>query len=89
MKNYEKLSINDYHLGKHIDKTTPEYYLISSNDAIRVQELSLKDHFDWFMERKQYYKAWKIGKYVIGSEERFSIGLKFLNSLVTKKIGVH
>ena len=85
MKNYEKLSINDYHLGKHIDKTTPEYYLISSNDAIRVQELSLKDHFDWFMERKQYYKAWKIGKYVIGSEERFSIGLKFLNSLVIKK----
>ncbi|QID83424.1 Vacuolar protein sorting-associated protein 41 [Saccharomyces pastorianus] len=85
MKNYEKLSLNDYHLGKHIDETTPEYYLISSNDAIRVQELSLRDHFDWFIERKQFYKAWKIGKYVIGSDERFSIGLKFFNTLVTKK----
>ena len=61
------------------------YYLISSNDAIRVQELSLKDHFDWFIERKQFYKAWKIGKYVIGSEERFSIGLTFLNTLIVKK----
>ncbi|CAI4058079.1 hypothetical protein SKDZ_04G3050 [Saccharomyces kudriavzevii ZP591] len=85
MKNYEKLSLNDYHLGKHIDEATPEYYLISSNDAIRVQELSLKDHFDWFIERKQFYKAWKIGKYVIGSEERFGIGLTFLNNLVAKK----
>lgn len=84
-KNYENLSLNDYHLGKHVDingKLPIEYYLICPSDAIKIQELTLKDHYDWFIKRNKYFEAWKIAHYVINEEERLKIGLTYVNELV-------
>lgn len=84
-KNYERLSLNDYHLGKFINiekNLPPEYYLISTTDAIRIQELQLKDHFQWYLARSRYLQAWKISKYVVDVVEQLKVGLQYLNQLI-------
>ena len=85
LKNYEKSSINDYHLAKHIDNSIPEYFLINSSDAIRVEELTLNDHYDWYIENEDYMKAWEIGKYALEKKERFEIGIKHIEILIKSK----
>ncbi|SCW04305.1 LAFE_0H10616g1_1 [Lachancea fermentati] len=84
-KNYQNLNVNDYHLGKYIGKSATEYYLISSNDAICVHELSLKDRFDWYVENENYLKAWEIGAYAVSIAAKFEVGLKYIQEELGKK----
>lgn len=87
-KDYEKLSLGDYHLGKHIHEQgdiPPEYYLICTSDAIKIQQLTLLDHYKWFVEKEQYYRAWNIAQYVVGDLERVNIGIKYLEQLISGK----
>ncbi|CCF57243.1 hypothetical protein KAFR_0C02500 [Kazachstania africana CBS 2517] len=82
-KNFSNLSINDYHLGKHISQNSqPEYYLISASDSIKIQELTLHDHFNWFLERDIFLDAWKLGRYVTNDSHRLSIGIKAIEQLI-------
>ncbi|GAV52482.1 hypothetical protein ZYGR_0AG04730 [Zygosaccharomyces rouxii] len=82
LKNYERHSLNEYHLGKYIGDSSPEYFLVAPNDAIRIQELSFKDHYDWFMKKDNFMRAWEIGKYVVDDHERLETGLKYINELI-------
>ncbi|GMM55351.1 Vps41 protein [Maudiozyma humilis] len=84
-KDYEKLSINDYHLGKHIhpDGELPvEYYLICTSDAIKIKELTLKDHYDWFLKKNQFYEAWSISQYVVDDIDQLETGFKYIDNLL-------
>lgn len=81
-KNYKSLSLNDYHLGKYINQTLPEYFLISSSDSIRIQVFSLNDHYNWYLTKGNYLKAWEIGKYAVSSGERLVTGFKYVNQLL-------
>ncbi|GAV47470.1 hypothetical protein ZYGR_0H03130 [Zygosaccharomyces rouxii] len=83
LKNYEKHSLNEYHLGKYIGESSPEYFLVAPNDAICIQGLSFKDHYDWFMKKGNFMRAWEIGKYVVDDHERLETGLKFINELIS------
>ncbi|AET40274.1 Vps41p Ecym_5534 [Eremothecium cymbalariae DBVPG len=80
--NFQNLTLKDYHLGKYIGSNTPEYYLISSNDAILVKELSLKDRYTWFMDNGHYFKAWEISKFVLNEVDRLKTGLKCIEQLI-------
>lgn len=84
-KNYQNLSLNDYHLGKHIGKTSPEYFFISASDCIHVQVFSLKDHFDWYVQRENYLKAWEVGKYAVSLNDRLAVGFQYVDQLITDK----
>lgn len=86
-KDYEKLSINDYHLGKHIHPSGElpvEYYLICTSDAIRIKELTLKDHYDWFLKKDQFYEAWNIAQYVVDDIEQLKTGFKYVDLLLSE-----
>lgn len=81
IKNYEKLSINDYHLGKFIyNDSLPQYYLVSATDCIHIQELSLMDHFDWFLSHERLLNAWEVAQYIpeITTRQRIDIGIDYL-----------
>lgn len=82
LKNYERHSLNEYHLGKYIGESSPEYFLVAPTEAIRIQELSFKDHYDWFMKKGDFMRAWEIGKYVVNDNERLETGLEFINELI-------
>lgn len=84
-KNYQNLSLNDYHLGKHIGKTAPEYFFISASDCIRVQVFSLRDHYDWYVERENYLKAWEVGKFAVTLNERLAVGFNYVYQLIEDK----
>lgn len=85
-KNYERSSINDYHLGKFISDTSgPIYYLISSTDCISAETLSLKDYYIWYIERKKYQRAWEIAGYAVSDQERLETGLKYLDGLIEEE----
>ncbi|QLL34949.1 hypothetical protein HG536_0H03240 [Torulaspora globosa] len=81
-KNYKNLSLNDYHLGKHINQTLPEYFLISAKDSIRIQVFSLNDHYNWYLTKGNYLKAWEIGKYAVSPDERLTTGFKYVYQLL-------
>ncbi|CCD22513.1 Vps41p NDAI_0A03560 [Naumovozyma dairenensis CBS 421] len=86
-KNFQNLSLNDYHLGKFIPPNDdggnpPQYFLISSSDAIKIQEFKLKDHYDWYIEKNEFGKAWDIGNYAVSPKERFQVGLKYIDKLI-------
>ncbi|CDH10083.1 related to Vacuolar protein sorting-associated protein 41 [Zygosaccharomyces bailii ISA1307] len=85
LNNYEQLSLNEYHLGKYIGDSSPEYFLVTPNDAIRIQELSFKDHYDWFLEKGNFMRAWEIGRYVVNAFERLETGLNYINQLLEAK----
>lgn len=81
VKNYEKLSINDYILTSFISNdSTPKYYLISATDCICIQELSLMDHFEWFLKHNKLLNAWDIAQYIptISFKDRLDIGINYL-----------
>ncbi|CCK69933.1 Vps41p KNAG_0D01820 [Huiozyma naganishii CBS 8797] len=82
IKNYEKLSINDYHLGKYIHGTSmPKYFLISATDFIMIEEFSLYDHYKWFLNHNMILKAWDLAQYLdISYEERLELGISYLNA---------
>lgn len=82
VKNYKNLTLNDYHLGKHIENASPEYFLISATGAIRIQVLTLKDHYEWYVEKEDYLQAWQIGKYVVDDYSRLETGLKGIAKLM-------
>lgn len=84
-KNYQNLSLNDYHLGKYIGNRTPEYYLISASDVICVRELMLEDRFKWFIEKNDFFKAWEIGAYAVNARDRLDAGLKDIGQLIDRK----
>ncbi|KAG0667106.1 Vacuolar protein sorting-associated protein 41 [Maudiozyma exigua] len=87
-KDFEKLSLGDYHLGKHIHEQgdiPPEYYLICTSDAIKIQQLTLLDHFNWFVQKEQYYRAWNIAQYVVDDLETVNVGIKYLEQLTKEK----
>lgn len=82
LKDYETHSLNEYHLSKYIGDSSPEYFLVAPNDAIRIEELSFKDHYDWFIKKNNFMRAWEIGKYAVDGYERLETGLKFINDLI-------
>ncbi|AAS54639.1 AGR149Wp [Eremothecium gossypii ATCC 10895] len=84
-KNFQNLSLNDYHLGKYIGANTPEYYLISANDAILVKELTLEDRYTWYMENRFYFKAWEVGRFVMNDVDRLKTGLAYINQILEEK----
>lgn len=85
-KNYENLNLNDYHLGTHIDENDlPEYYLICAEDRIKINTLSLLDHFDWYKNNHNLSKAWEIGKLVLNASELFDLGVQYINSYVEQE----
>lgn len=82
VKQYEKLSINNYILTSFISNdSTPKYYLISATDCICIQELSLMDHFEWFLKHNKLLKAWDIAQYIptISFKDRLDIGINYLH----------
>ena len=84
-KNYDRLSLNDYHLGKYVEKNGENpvtYILISSSDAINIQQLTLKDHYNWFLDGKRYFDAWKVGRYVVSDYENLQTGIKYIEKLI-------
>ncbi|CCE63075.1 hypothetical protein TPHA_0D04410 [Tetrapisispora phaffii CBS 4417] len=89
VKDYKSLSINDFYLAKYIDDLTTCYYLICPTDAICIQELTLKDHYDWYVKNKMYLKAWEIGEYVTDDYERFKVGLLYLQDILDSDNNEH
>ncbi|AMD22233.1 HGL107Wp [Eremothecium sinecaudum] len=85
-KNFQNLTLNDYHLGKYIGTNTPDYFLISANDAILVKELTLMDSYNWYMENSFYYRAWELGKFIIDEFTRFNTGLRHVQQLIDDDI---
>ncbi|KAL6945384.1 hypothetical protein ACO0QE_002836 [Hanseniaspora vineae] len=81
MKNYKSLNYNDYHMGKYLGtRGAANYYIVSSIEVIVAKELTLKDRFDWYMEMKDYYKAWEIG-FDLDPMDRLELGLKYIDLL--------
>lgn len=83
VKNYQDLSLNDYHLIKYIyTNSIPKYYLLSATDCILIQEFSLNDHYQWYLKHNNFLKAWDIARYVtyITFEKRMDIGLEYINN---------
>lgn len=81
IKNYERLTINDYHLCKFLyHESIPQYYLISATDCINIQELSLRDHYNWYLNRENLKKAWDIAQYIpeVEVRERLNIGISYI-----------
>lgn len=81
VKSYERLTINDYHLGKFIyNDSIPQYYLVSATDCINIQELSLIDHYEWFLKYNKLLKAWDIAQYIpsIQPRDRLTVGINYL-----------
>lgn len=79
--NYQNLTLNDYHLGRYIGNNFSTYYLISANDAICVQELTLKDRFDWFIDNDQFLRAWELGNIVVDPLTTLNTGIKHIEKL--------
>ena len=87
-KDYEKLSLGDYHLGKHIHEngdSPSEYYLICTSDAIKIQQLTLMDHYNWFIANGKFYNAWNIAQYVVDDIERAKVGIRYIEQLLKEK----
>ncbi|KAL6941327.1 hypothetical protein ACO0RG_002455 [Hanseniaspora osmophila] len=81
MRNYKSLNYNDYHMGKYLgNRGAANYYIVSSIEVIVAKELTLKDRFDWYMETKDYYKAWEIG-FHLDPMDRLELGLKYIELL--------
>lgn len=83
VKNYQDLSLNDYHLTKLVQTDSiSKYYLLSATDCILIQEFSLNDHYQWYLKHNNFLKAWDIAKYLgdITLEKRIDIGLEYLNN---------
>lgn len=81
VKNYERLTINDYHLGKFIySDSIPQYYLVSATDCINIHELSLNDHYDWFLKHGKLLRAWDIAQFIpsIPPKDRLTVGINYL-----------
>ena len=83
-KKFYNSSLNDYHLGSFTGEGKTEFYLISSTDAIMTRQLSLKDRYDWYVERKLFFKAWEIGSFAVEPIDRLSVGIKHIDSLMSK-----
>lgn len=82
VRNYEALSVNDYFLGSVVNETLPEYFILSKNDLIKVQQLSLNDHYNWYIEQGLFKEAWEVGLYIAKPSERLKTGLKYINDLI-------
>ncbi|KAL3233695.1 Vacuolar protein sorting-associated protein 41 [Nakaseomyces bracarensis] len=80
-KNYQSLNLNDYHLGMHIANNLPEYYLICTEDRIKINTLSLYDHYLWYKEKKNLAKAWELGKLVLNPSDIFDLGVEYVQKL--------
>ncbi|CAL9734344.1 vacuolar protein sorting-associated protein 41 [Monosporozyma servazzii] len=81
VKNYERLTIHDYHLGKFIySDSIPQYYLVSASDCISIHELSLNDHYEWFLKHDKLLRAWEIAQFIpsIQPKDRLTVGTNYL-----------
>lgn len=84
-KDYDKSNLNDYHLGVQLNNDINEYYLISKFDYIKIDTLTLKDHYDWYYEKKNYTRAWEVGKVILLPHSLFDLGVKAVNDLIHKR----
>lgn len=73
LKNFKALSINDYHLESIGDKS---WILVTSYDAIIIEEFSLKDQLEFYLQKEMYLKAWELAGFWLDKYEKLSIGLK-------------
>jgi vacuolar protein sorting-associated protein 41 len=80
LKEYEKLGVNDYHLGYHA--LTGRYLLLSARDSILAVKRNLDDRLGWLQERELYREAWALAEKLLEPTERFNIGLKHLDQLI-------
>jgi hypothetical protein len=83
---YERLGVNDYHLGCHIPVRggSPKYYILSARDAVMAQKRDMNDRLQWLLEHKLYEQAWSMSENLLDAVERKNIGIKWVESLVSK-----
>lgn len=79
LKNYKALSINDYHLESLGDKS---WILVTSYDAIIVEEFSLRDQLEFFLQKEMFFQAWELAGFWLDKYEKLSIGLDQVNKLL-------
>lgn len=84
IKNFEGLGMNDYQLIEINNYENDEFkgtkwYLISSNDAIIIEEFNLNDKLSWYLTKGRYHEAWELGGYWLNKFEKLKIGEEQLN----------
>lgn len=76
LKSYEKLRINDFHLGQYIGTQRSKFFIISATDGIIAEEFDLFGRFNWFLERERFLEAWEMSEHLISKEERCNVGIR-------------
>lgn len=79
-KEYDRLGVNDYHLGFHV--MSGRYFLLSARDSIVAVKRDLNDRLSWLQERDFFKEAWALAEKLLPPPDRFRIGLKHLDQLV-------
>lgn len=81
MNGFERLGVNDYHLGQHSATT---YYIVSAKDAVVATKRDLKDRLEWHLQHNQYEDAWTMSENIISPQERAKIGIQWVESIVSQ-----
>lgn len=79
VKNYKSLSINDYHLQCTGNNS---WILVTSYDAIIIEEFSLQDQLDFFLQRELFMDAWNLAGLWLDKYEKLAIGMRQVNLLL-------
>lgn len=72
----EKVNLNELSINKHLNSKKTDYYLISNNFGLKINELELVDKYNWYINNQEYLKAYEISESIISKVDRCNIGLK-------------
>lgn len=83
LKDISNLGLNDYMLGTHIgEKSLPRYFIVSAKDAVIVQEVSLQDQLEWYIDNEKFFEAWKISEHLVDPIKRLNLGVSYADALI-------
>lgn len=87
LRGYERLGVNDYHLGQYtpVNGGGSKYYVLSARDAVLAEKRDLNDRLQWLLSHKMYEEAWSMSENILGAVERKDVGIKWVESLVAKE----
>ncbi|ANB16000.1 Vps41p [Sugiyamaella lignohabitans] len=87
MRGYERLGLDDYHLGHfHGNRSMPDkYFIVSGTDAIVAEERTMLDRLNWLDEKHMYKKSWEMSASLVDPISRIAIGIKHVESLIDKE----
>lgn len=84
LKEYQRLGMNDYHLLQHSDATSTKYLIISAKDGIVAVERDISDKITWLVDHNRLKEAWEVSETVKLPVERYTIGLNWVETLVSE-----